>query len=182
MAHLSPDGDSLWSNQYYYFNEQRAARHLIYDVERTPDGGYLCAGEAKGTGQGALQQGWLLKLDSMGCLVPGFRGRAINTVEQPDAPAAKLLLYPNPVTDYLSVHFTTPIEGNPIVVGSLPLAVKRLTWRIINAQGQVVREHQSPANSDQTYVFETTGLFAGWYTLQLVQDGVPIGREVFIKQ
>ena len=172
VAHISPDGDSLWSNQYYYFNEQSYASHFIYDVERTFDSGYLCVGEAKGTdGQGgAYQQGWLLKLDSMGCLVPGCRGRVMNTVEQLDEPEANLLLYPNPVTDYLSVHFTYPIQG------------KRLTWRIINAQGQVVQEHQSPATSNQTYIFETTGLFAGWYTLQVVQDGVPSGREAFIKQ
>ena len=106
----------------------------------------------------------------MGCLVPGCRGRVMNNVEQPDEPDANLLLYPNPVTDYLSVHFTYLTQG------------KRLTWRIINAQGQVVQEHQSPATTNQTYIFETTGLFAGWYTLQVVQDGVSIGREAFIKQ
>lgn len=79
----------------------------------------------------------------------------MNTVEQPDEPAADLLLYPNPVTDYLSVNL---------------IQAKRLTWRTINAQGQMVQEHQSPALSIQTYIFEATGLFVGWYTLQVVQD------------
>lgn len=36
--------------------------------------------------------------------------------------------------------------------------------------------------NNQTYIFETSGLLAVWYTLQVMQDGVLVGREVFIEQ
>ncbi|WP_156039650.1 hypothetical protein, partial [Aureispira sp. CCB-QB1] len=106
IVKLSPQGDSIWSRDYEYLSTANA-RHTVYDAERTPDGGFLVCGEANGvdtipSNPIIFQQGWLIKLDDQGCLVPGCHTTTgVLPLEQ--GGAISLLLYPNPTTDYLNV-------------------------------------------------------------------------------
>ncbi len=170
VAKLSPDGDSLWSHQYYYA-QQWGAVHEIFDVEQTHDGGYLIAGQAKLNGQGPYQQGWLLKLDQHGCLVPGCHidSSAIGILPIASRPQAELKLYPNPAVDYLNVLYRNQQVG------------EKLTFRILDQQGRVLQTHNTSDVSDMTYVFPVWDLLSGWYVLEVRQDGRVIGSEVFVK-
>ncbi|WP_156039975.1 hypothetical protein, partial [Aureispira sp. CCB-QB1] len=106
IVKLSPQGDSIWSRDYEYLSTANA-RHTVYDAERTPDGGFLVCGEANGvdtipSNPIIFQQGWLIKLDEQGCLVPDCHTTTgVLPLEQ--GGAISLLLYPNPTTDYLYV-------------------------------------------------------------------------------
>ncbi|MGH1338839.1 MAG: T9SS type A sorting domain-containing protein [Aureispira sp.] len=170
VARLSIDGDSLWSHQYRYM-QQAWARHEIFDVEQTHDGGYLIAGQARITGQGVNQQGWLLKLDEHGCLVPGCHidSSRIGILPISAQQQAELKLYPNPATDYLNVLYRNQQIG------------EKLTFRILDEQGRVLQSHITSDVSDKTYVFPVWELLSGWYVLEVRQDGNIIGSEVFIK-
>ncbi|MGH1334681.1 MAG: T9SS type A sorting domain-containing protein [Aureispira sp.] len=171
VAKLSPNGDSLWSHRYSYI-DQAWAEHEISDVEQTHDGGYLIAGQAKFTGQGPYQQGWLLKLDEHGCLVPGCHidSSRIGILPIGAQPQAELQLYPNPATDYLNVLYRNQQIG------------EKLTFRILDEQGRVLQSHITSDVSNKTYVFPVWELLSGWYVLEVRQDGVLVGSEVFIKQ
>jgi hypothetical protein len=170
VAKLSPNGDSLWSHRYYYI-QQAWAEHEIFDVEQTHDGGYLIAGQAKITGQGPYQQGWLLKLDQHGCLVPGCHlPDTTNSVLPLYAqPQAELKIYPNPAVDYLNVLYRNKQIG------------EELTFRILDVQGRVLQSHTARDISDKTYIFPVWELLGGWYVLEVRQDGVLVGSGVFVK-
>ncbi|MGH1338837.1 MAG: T9SS type A sorting domain-containing protein [Aureispira sp.] len=171
VARLSVDGDSLWSHQYRYM-QQAWAEHEIFDVEQTQDGGYLIAGQALFSGQGQYQQGWLLKLDEHGCLVPGCHidSSRIGILPIGVQPQAELKLYPNPATDYLNVLYRNQQTG------------QKLTFRILDEQGRILKTYNTSDVSDKTYVFPVWELLSGWYVLEVRQDGKLIGSEVFIKQ
>jgi hypothetical protein len=166
VGKLSADGDSLWGRQYHYF-EQLWSRHEIFDAEQTKDGGFLICGQAQGSGQGAYQQGWLLKLDQHGCLVPGCH--LISTSSLPNQPQAQLKLYPNPAVDYLNVLYRNKHIG------------EKLTFRILDVQGRVLQSHTAKDISDKTYIFPVWELLGGWYVLEVRQDGVLVGSAVFVK-
>jgi hypothetical protein len=168
VAKLSANGDSLWSHQYYYMN-QAWANHEIFDVEQTHDGGYLVAGQALFTGQGPYQQGWLLKLDQHGCLVPGCHlPDTTNSILPLHAqPQAELKLYPNPAVDYLNVLYRNKQVG------------EKLTFWILDVQGRVLQSHTARDISDKTYIFPVWELLGGWYVLEVRQDGVLVGSAVF---
>ena len=170
VAKLSPEGDSLWSHRYYYM-QQAWAEHEIFDVEQTHDGGYLIAGQAKLTGQGPYQQGWLLKLDQHGCLVPGCHLPDTTTSILPitSQPQAQLKLYPNPAVDYLNVLYRNKQIG------------EKLTFSILDQQGRVLQSYTTRDISDKTYVFPIWELLSGWYVLEVRQDGQLVGSEVFVK-
>ncbi len=170
VAKLSPDGDSLWSHQYYYA-QQWGAEHEIFDVEQTHDGGYLIAGQALFSGMGPYQQGWLLKLDQHGCLVPGCHidSSAIGILPIASRPQAELKLYPNPAVDYLNVLYRNQQTG------------EKLTFRILDQQGRVLQTHSTSDVSDMTYVFPVWDLLSGWYVLEVRQDGRLVGSELFVK-
>ena len=171
VARLSPNGDSLWSHQYYY-TDQAWATHEIFDVEQTSDGGYLIAGQAKLSGQGVSQQGWLLKLDQNGCLVPGCHLPDTTTSILPitSQPQAQLKLYPNPAVDYLNVLYRNKQLG------------EKLTFRILDQQGRVLQSYTARDISDKTYLFPVWELLGGWYVLEVRQDEKLVGSEVFVKE
>ena len=152
--------------------QQAWAEHEIFDVEQTHDDGYLIAGQALITGQGPYQQGWLLKLDEHGCLVPGCHidSSRIGILPIGAQPQAELKLYPNPATDYLNVLYRNQQIG------------EKLTFRILDEQGRVLQSHITSDVSNKTYVFPVWELLNGWYVLEVRQDGVLVGSEVFIKQ
>lgn len=128
LVKISPEGDSLWSRTIIHPNlESFADSHEIYDFEQTPDGGFICVGQAADLLQAVQpQQGWLLKLDEYGCLVPDCH--LPNAIDDPiESEQAIVLLYPNPASDILNV-FIRPANQ-----------YERLYMQIQNEQGQIVR-------------------------------------------
>lgn len=168
VVKLSPQGDSLWSHQYHYL-QHHTARHLIYDVERTSDQGFLICGQATGSGQGPFQQGWLLKLDQHGCLVPDCQ-LATGISSPYTTSTIRLSLYPNPTNDYLNIYYHNQ------------LTQKELTFSVVNMQGHILQTYSTTDVSDKTYMLPVHDLVAGTYVLEVRQDGAPLGREQFVKQ
>ena len=171
IVKLSPQGDSLWNREYEYLTSGNGLEQSIYDAERTYDGGFLVCGEANGitTSGGPYQQGWLLKLDEHGCLVPGCHlGLGIlpvGAVEQID-----LSLYPNPTSDYLNVHYRAFKVG------------EELTFSVIDMQGRVLQTYHTADVSDKTYIVPVYDLVGGVYVLELQRDGVVLGSEMFVRR
>lgn len=168
VAKLSAQGDSLWSREYEYLNTSNA-RHNIYDVEQTHDGGFLIAGQCSGTGGGVYQQGWLLKLDGEGCLVPGCH-LPLGVLPLGTAPTIKLSLYPNPTSDYLNIYYQNRVQKSD------------LTFSVVDAMGRVLDTYTTADISEKTYIFPVQDLVAGVYFLEVRQDGDLLETKQFVKQ
>jgi len=168
VVKLSPQGDSLWSREYEYLNTANA-QHYIYDVERTQDGGFLIAGECTGNGGGVYQQGWLLKLDGEGCLVPGCH-LDLGVLPLGASARIKLSLYPNPTSDYLNIYYENQVQKQD------------LTFTVVDALGRVLDRYTTADISDKTYIFPVSDLETGVYFLEVRQDGVLLGSEGFVKE
>ena len=146
-----------------------SAQHIIYDVERTHDGGFLIARQCSGNGVGVYQQGWLLKLDGEGCLVPGCH-LGLGVLPVGVVARVKLSLYPNPTSDYLNIYYENEVQK------------QNLTFSVVDALGRVLNSYTTADISEKTYIFPVSDLGAGIYFLEVRQDGVLLETEQFVKR
>ena len=164
VVKVSNQGDSLWA-RYYTFFDGHDRRPEPIDFKPTPDGGYIVAGQ---TQEGLENWGWLMKLDSFGCLVPGCNANdGPNATAQGPAPVPELAIHPNPVGDFLNFELRTP--------GVL----QKTCFRIVDQAGRVQRELwcDSPRG---TFVLPVRGWPAGVYFLQCLEAGVVRASERFV--
>lgn len=151
---LSPTGELMWRRAYRVI-ETNNSKHSFDDLAATPDGGYILCGYSQEnyteTAEMPLGQGWLLKLDEHGCLVPGcHEPTAVNV---PEAAPTGLRLHPNPVQagGQLAVQ----------VVGTGGAGV----FRIFDALGREWLAAHVVGPDGTTYLLPTEELPAGTYFL-----------------
>jgi hypothetical protein len=169
MQKLTPNGDSLWQRTFAALTTT-AARNEIYDARPTSDGGYIICGESRSylPTTEPMQQGWLLKVDSMGCLVPGCHITAVEEIEGREL--LQIKTYPNPATDYLNVYV-------PAIISSSDLQL-----HLYNLEGKLLQNHFLP-QQDATYMMQVDDLVTGVYLLQLLdEDGRLLGSAKVIVQ
>ncbi|MCP4437821.1 MAG: T9SS type A sorting domain-containing protein [Aureispira sp.] len=160
VVRLSPNGDSLY-NRRYHFLSVHLAQHMVYDAELTYDNGLLISGESKINGLGAYQQGWLLKLDEHGCLVPGCHLLSdVEEVEDEEKLAVQVALYPNPASDFINVYLHRPKNLEHDV-----------SIRLVDLQGRVLQEYGQLHGGDITYVLPVSDLPVGAYVVQVLEAG-----------
>ncbi|MCB0579051.1 MAG: hypothetical protein KDD10_07045, partial [Phaeodactylibacter sp.] len=172
LAKISTEGVLLWKRYYQHIPSQRT-RHYINDLAQAPDGGFIMVGEVRDTVNAPRQQGWLLKVDEYGCLVPGCE--LVSGVEEPkssdDSKSSDdygLLLYPNPVSEELRVYFSGP-------------AGDEHHFRILDAQGREWRRF-STRLSEVTLLVEVGELPGGVYYLQCLRAGQVMRVKGFVKR
>jgi hypothetical protein len=169
VVKVSPEGDSLWARYYSVF-DSTIVEPRPYDLKNTPDGGYVLVGDTSPELPGiTVQRAWIMKLDEHGCLIPGCEaGDTVSTTTlQPVDVPVQLAIYPNPTSDYLNFQLRT---ARP---------VQEATFRILDAQGRVLREFQSNHLQD-TFIVPVEGWAAGVYFLEASEKGVVLGVERFV--
>ncbi|MCB0595642.1 MAG: T9SS type A sorting domain-containing protein [Lewinellaceae bacterium] len=174
LAKISPEGELLWKRYYQHIAGQ-GPQHYINDLAQAPDGGFIMAGEVRDTVNAPRQQGWLLKVDEYGCLVPGCElvsgveeGEAKSSDDSKSSDDCTLLLYPNPAGEELQVYFSAPAGGEH-------------HFRILDAQGRAWRRF-STRLSEVTLLVEVGELPGGVYFLQCWREGQVVGVEGFVKR
>jgi hypothetical protein len=160
---VSNQGDSLWARYYTIFDGHDRSPDPA-DFKATPDGGYIVVGN---TGEGTLDFGWIMKLDSFGCLIPGCNANDGPNATKEAKPSFKLAIYPNPATDFLNFELRTQ--------RLLPHA----TFRIVDAGGRVVKEYKTETPGD-TFIVPVRDWAAGAYFLQYFADGEVRATERFV--
>jgi hypothetical protein len=164
IVKISNTGDSLWARYYTFFDGHDRAPEPT-DFKATPDGGYVVSGQTR---EGLLNFGWLMKLDSFGCLIPGCQWQDTVTVSgQPGKVAAELAIYPNPTSDYLNFQLRSP------------QAIPQAAFRILDAQGRVVKEFQSEHPGD-TVIVPVWDWAPGVYFLEASAEGRVLKTEKFV--
>jgi len=103
---LDADGNTIWHRFYsHYPGASYGKDQIFWDVKPTSDGGMVLTGETNSDDY-AYAQLWLLKLDSMGCLVPGCG--SVGVEEYTDALQPLLRVSPNPASEVVSVFLELP--------------------------------------------------------------------------
>lgn len=112
---FTADGDSLWRRDYAHFGNLSALYPEIpWDIEPTSDGGMVLTGETWNLDSVPPYSNlnmWILKLDSMGCLVPGCQYVGINEIAYGMEHALKA--WPNPSHGQISLALALP-DGLPL--------------------------------------------------------------------
>lgn len=157
VVRLNKHGDVLWSRLYSHFAVGGVLPwQMFWDVKPTSDGGMVLTGEANSEDYPYAQL-WLLKLDSMGCLVPGCGN--VGVQEYTDLFNGKLVVSPNPARDQVSVALDL---GEGIDVSGQVRAI------VLDATGRTVLEQsvQQDLNLLRTSL-EVSALPEGTYYLHL---------------
>jgi len=167
LVKVSPEGDSLWSRHYRFFEEGvDGETHEIFELKEMPGGGYLMGGQTIYGNEptGPIQRGWLLRLDEEGCLVPGCH---LVSTEEEAAPALSLHLYPNPAQEYLYV-----------LLRDAGIARRRsAALQLLDLQGRILQSHPAGRIDKVTSILPVRGLPAGAYVLRYVADGQVLAAE-----
>ncbi|QQR85498.1 MAG: T9SS type A sorting domain-containing protein [Flavobacteriales bacterium] len=158
LLRTTSQGDSIWMRTYYYQDTLiTTGQGRFYDVLPTPDGGFIAAGSAYNPAgapypPGYSQDTWVVKVDSMGCIVPGCDG--VGVQELVTNLGGALSVFPNPA------------HGSTTVQVQLPASMQRSGLRLVlvNAQGQVVLEQ---AAQDGANTLDLSALSGGLYYVHL---------------
>lgn len=133
---LDPEGSVLWSRFYAHYVELPVGYdHLFSAVEPTSDGGFILTGEAQGPTPPNTSRLWLVKLDSMGCLVPGCHTVGVQEFES--ALQSALQVSPNPARE--AVRFSLELPGGYQLHGKVQAV-------LLDAQGKEVGRQLAQTN------------------------------------
>lgn len=157
FAKISHDGEITWTRKYVGIGGDNP-RHAVYDIDETPDGGFIICGESRdGTNETIPpQQGWLLKLDKHGCLIPGCH--LMDSADETGKEKIKLTIYPNPTSDYLNFQLR---DSGPF---------ENVHFHITDAQGRTVKKFESQVPSG-THIVPVWDWPSGIYFLQYLENG-----------
>ena len=124
-------GNEIWRRYIYNetFTQQNSSTvYKLYSIEKTSDGGFLMGGTINGKAPDPVgQYGWIVKTDSLGCVVPGCH---LVGIENKNGRKTKnLLVYPNPSNNNQStwLSFTLP-------------KTEAVTVTVTNLNGQAVKQ------------------------------------------
>ncbi len=171
MVKVSEQGDLLWDRKYAGVYTNYCENHLD-DFELLPDGGIIACGEANSnlTADTFPQQGWLIRLDSCGCLVPGCEFVGIE--EPPTEEEIEFVkVFPNPMEDWLYIYFNVPQSYDP----------KEFSFTIMNMNGEIL-DYQPQLDYGSTYFLHTAGYASGVYLVNLMRNGEVVQVEKFVKE
>jgi hypothetical protein len=163
------NGDSIWIREHVFLDNNRN-KHILYDIKKTPDGGFVLVGQARDRSSQAEypQQGWLLKVDEHGCLVPGCHLTSVE--ELPNASfSITLTPYPNPAGEELFLFFRPPDSHDTY------------QFRIFDLQGREMWAF-SHTGGATTFILDSSSWPAGSYWVQVLHEGQVVGtRKVIIE-
>ena len=171
----SGSGQVIWSKLYrgVTSNGVNGDDNLFSSIAFLSDSSILCAGQALNN-DGTIppiQQGWLLHLDTAGCLPDNNScGLSDGVADIPDD--ANFLVYPNPASSVFTVELAAPNDIN---------GYSDLHFRLYDLTGRMVMDESI---KEQTTVLHRGGLTDGMYLWQIADGdkGLKNGKLVFDPQ
>ncbi len=161
------NGDSIWTRRivYDFGLENSISQPRIWDFDASPDGGYVLSGRQNYTDLDTIrrQEGWLLKVDSAGCVVSGCDD--IVSTSESSATGVVMKVFPNPTQDQFQFMIGSTKYAEGIV-------------RIINPQGQFIRQYDYKG-SHVTYTVSLGDEPTGVYIVQFLgKNGLVISEKL----
>ena len=175
LLRTAPGGDSLWMRTYVYYDSLiNDGIGIFRDVIPTPDNGFIACGMTHGCYDfancppGYGQDVWVVKVDSMGCLVPGCDDFSTAITVQATNLRDALSVFPNPAHGGTVAKVTLP-AGSPFA--------NDLRLRLVSAQGQEVLVQKAALGENQVTL---RGLAAGVCYLHLTSGSTWLGGAKLI--
>lgn len=162
-------GNLKWWNNYIPTSpiKDTAGDCYLYDVMEMPDKGFAAVGWVGGnSGLGTIQESWLLRVDSMGCLVPGC---TIGTgVDELGMKNEEIIISPNPNSGLIAIEIL-----------NTQFTLEESEIKIINVLGQENLKEKLRSKKQEIDLRE---LSAGIYYLQLIKQNKIVLTKKIIKQ
>ena len=160
LSKVNMDGELQWIRRYLGTEGSQFPDHKILDAALLADGSIIMVGESTDLffEEPPGQRGWLLKVDSFGCLVPGCQ--LVSTEPYEPDQALDVRVYPNPVvSDQVWVYIADDrLSG-------------RLQFSLFDMQGRQVQQWSQTYYQNSTYLLDIPpGLATGAYILRLEDD------------
>lgn len=181
IAKFNSDGDSLWMREYSYTVEgasESPVLHILRDMDILANGDLVATGSVVVTinpdfpSEYSGQDIWVLKTDSMGCLVAGC-DTVVGINELDEFTQQTWFTYgPNPVIDQVHIYITE-------IIVSL---FKELRFELRNMEGKSVKEFYGKQNGGISYIMDVNYAKSGMYILTLYGDGKRLQSEKLIIQ
>lgn len=161
---ISPLGNVIWNRHYLTLTCK--GDHIFSDVLEQADGSLVMCGVAYDETPGSPNtNGWLVKTDSFGCIVPGCQLVGI-TENTPIEHSFKL--YPNPASDRLFLYYHNPQLQNCV------FAVRDIAGR------QLVPP--TPMENSTTYEMRVRDWAKGLYFVEVRDEKGNVFTEKFVKE
>jgi outer membrane protein assembly factor BamB len=180
LLRTTSEGDSLWMRSYFYQDTlMQDGTGRFYDVLPTEDGGFIAAGAAYhsatiGYPAGYSQDTWVVKVDSMGCIVPGCDATGITEIITNLGSA--LTLYPVPLRRsqgddllHVGIHLPQSFKTDGV-----------LTLSVISLEGKLLHQQQVPTSAPDEITLTVGDLAAGTYTVHLSDAHTWIAGKKFV--
>ncbi|MFN8309600.1 MAG: T9SS type A sorting domain-containing protein [Chitinophagales bacterium] len=167
LVKFSDESDSakiIWERSYRALSNAQISS--LYDIVEQPDGSLIACGDTKNTNDSIYQRGWIIKLDSFGCLVPGCQNDL--GVTESTKELAEIRLSPNPTSNVLYFYVTGNSQDK-----AYDVAVSTIDGREVLEQSHITTGVQ--------YILNTSTLSKGTYVLTLKGSSGVIART-FIKE
>jgi hypothetical protein len=156
------NGDTLWTRTY---NPSDLIDRLL-NMLVLPNGDIVMVGSGRDTGQ-TNQDGWILRVDSMGCLVEGCFSVGVEEVEEE---SGYFKAYPNPFSESTTIKYDL---GQECDLGC--------QIRLYDLQGRIIA--QQMLTSDQgngNFIIDMSLYGNGIYYCTLYGDGRMLQTEKLI--
>lgn len=131
--------DGLGNEKWRRTLRLRTNDHYLYGIVATPDGGFALSGSVWPDGGGTTQDGWIIKLDSLGCVVSG----CTLSVEEEDF-ISDVIIYPNPSNGKFY------LESNNF---------QNSFYEIHDLNGKLIVSSKIISNKTEIDLFNNTGVF-----------------------
>lgn len=181
MLRTADNGDSLWMRRYFYYDDLMTdGMGELNDVVPTLDGGFIACGFTQGAYTGPYppsysQDVWVVKVDSLGCIIPGC-DIPMGITSQITNLGYALNVYPNPLRRAQGVnhlHVAVKLPANFKTEGPLVLTV-------VSMEGKSVRQEVVPTSAPNELLIDVTGLAPGAYTVHLSDAHTWIAGKKFV--
>ncbi|MFH0895756.1 MAG: T9SS type A sorting domain-containing protein [Bacteroidota bacterium] len=123
-------GNQIFFRMYDHLTNA-SDQNYLYDFRKTSDNGYVAAGFCLGSGN--PQQAWVIRVDSMGCQIPGCNVMVIELEE----PTRNILIYPNPTNNQITIQTTQ--SKNSFILSIFNSIGKEVIKQNVNPQENEVK-------------------------------------------
>jgi len=138
LVRFDKDGNEMW-NRLLTANPREGDHEYLYNIVALSDGSFIAAGSTWGqdTYGRWTQEGWLVRVDSNGCMDPACLNGGVGITEK-NKVASTVNIYPNPTsgTIYLSTE-------KPYAAGT--------TVRLLNHLGRAIKHLPAPKGNKMQY-------------------------------
>ena len=164
IVKLSDSGDSLWARHYRInYPDKGYVQFQLRNIKEDNYGNLIAIGERREFDRVGFntQQGWMIKLDKYGCLMPGCQ--LVNTNQVNDNKPI-LETYPNPANEFISFRIFN--DGGH----------QKYSYKLYDIEGKMVISDFGML-SEETQIIHVNELSKGIYILKVYLDNQNIKEE-----